>query len=63
MYTFAAKQKFLELEPEIIVKIDSLLEEIDKKIASSKKETQNKNKEELEPWLEKYRLWQKMNEK
>lgn len=62
MYTFAAKQKFLELEPEIIVKIDGLLEEINKKIAITKKEAQKKNKEELEPWLEKYRLWQKMQD-
>ncbi len=63
MYTFAAKQKFFELEPEIIVKIDGLLEQVDKKIALSKKAHEAKNKEELEPWLEKYRLWQQMQDK
>ncbi len=60
MYTFAAKQKFLELEPEIVVKIDGLLEEIDEKISASKKAIDTRNKEELEPWLEKYRVWQKL---
>ena len=60
MYIFAAKQKFFELEPEVIIQIDSLLEEIDKKISESKKEAEKRNKEELEPWLEKYRIWQKI---
>ena len=60
MYTFAAKQKFLYLEPELIVEIDKILTEIDKRIKVSDKATEEKNKEELEPWMEKYRLWQKM---
>ncbi len=60
MYTFAAKQKFFELEPEIIVKIDGLLEEIDKKISQSKKAAEKRDKEELELWLEKYRIWQEL---
>ena len=62
MYTFATKQKFIELEPELIVGIDKILTEIDKRIAKSDEETKIKNKEELEPWLEKYRLWQKMQD-
>lgn len=60
MYLFAAKQKFTELDPEVIVKIDKIILKIEAKIAESKKEVQNKNKEELEPWLEKYRIWQKL---
>ena len=60
MYTFACKQKFLDLEPEIIVEIDNVLTEIDERISDSEKESEKKNKEELEPWLDKYRLWLKM---
>lgn len=60
MYIFASKQKFLDLEPELIVKIDNILAEVDKRIADSEEETKKKTKAELEPWLEKYRLWQKM---
>ncbi len=63
MYTFAAKQKFFDSEPEVIVKIDSLLTHVDKQIALSKKAIADKNKEELEPWLEKYRLWQQIQDK
>jgi predicted ATP-binding protein involved in virulence len=63
MYTFAGKQKFLELEPDVIVRIDDMLEEIDKRITEAKKEVQMRNKEELEPWLEKYRIWQEMQKK
>ena len=62
MYTFASKQKFLELEPEIIVEIDNILHEIDKRVKNSDTEAEKKNKEELEPWMEKYRLWQKMQD-
>ncbi len=60
MYTFAAKQKLIELEPELIVTIDKILIEIDARIATSKKESRQKRDEDLEPWLEKYQLWQKM---
>lgn len=60
MYTFASKQKFLDLEPELIVGIDKILAEIDERIAKSNEESKKKNKEELESWLEKYRLWQKV---
>lgn len=62
IYTFASRQKFLELEPELVVLIDKVLAEIDKRIAFSEKEMNKKIKEDLEPWLEKYRLWQKMQD-
>ncbi len=60
MYIFAGKQKFLELDPEIVVKIDKLLNEVDASIAISKKEAENKTRKELKSWLEKYRLWKEM---
>jgi hypothetical protein len=62
MYTFAAKHKFLDLEPELIVELDKILAEIDKRIDDSDRESKKKNNEELEPLLEKYRLWQKMQD-
>lgn len=62
MYIFAAKQKFLDLEPELVVETDKILTEIDKRIKATDEATKEKNKEELEPWLEKYRLWQKMQD-
>ena len=62
MYIFITKQKFLELEPEIIVEIDQIIVEIDKMIDESILEYEKNQKKDLEPWLEKYRLWQKMQD-
>ena len=47
MYTFVTKQKFLELEPEIIVQIDEILLEIDKMIEQSIVEQQKNLKKDL----------------
>jgi hypothetical protein len=60
VYTFAHKQKFITLEPEIVVKIDALLAGIDGEIANTKREIEKKSKKDMEPWLEKYRLWKEM---
>lgn len=37
-----------------------MLEGVDASIVKSKKEAENKTKKELEPWLEKYRLWKEI---
>ncbi|PLS81789.1 hypothetical protein CYG49_01450 [Candidatus Saccharibacteria bacterium] len=63
MYIFATKQKLIDLEPEIVVRIDRLIEAIDSLIEKAKEDAETKTKRELEPWLEKYRLWQQMQEK
>jgi hypothetical protein len=63
MYVFSDKQKFLKLAPEIVVRMDNLLVKIDGEIEASKKEIDRLNKEELKPWLEKYKLWHEMNKK
>lgn len=63
MYTFAHKQKFIVLNPEIVVKIDKLLADIDTEITAAKDEITKKTKKDMEPWLEKYRLWKEMEGK
>jgi len=60
MYTFTHKQKFIALNPEIVVKIDELLANIDTEIAVTKKEIAKKAEKDMKPWLEKYRLWKEM---
>ena len=62
IYTFAHKQKFISLEPEIVVKIDGLLAMIDKEIIAARQEIEMKSKKDMEPWLEKYRLWKDMQQ-
>ena len=63
MYLFAVNQKFIEVDPEIVVKIDDILEKMEKLIEDSNKIIDDRNKKELEPWLEKYRIWQEINKK
>jgi len=60
MYVFAHKQKFISLNPEIVVKIDALLASIDGEIATVQKEIVKKAEKDMKPWLEKYRLWKDM---
>lgn len=60
MYIFATKQKFLALEPELIIEIDETLAQLDQKITASEAARRNKDEAELEPWMRKYQLWQKM---
>ena len=62
MYTFAHKQKFISLDPEIVVKIDQLLADIDTEITAAKKEIAKKTEKDMQPWLEKYRLWKEMQD-
>ena len=61
MYVFAGKQKFLSLEPGIVVRFDKLIVEVEVKIVHAKDEARKRVATDLEPWLEKYRLWQKIN--
>lgn len=61
MYIFACKQKFLELEPSTVVRIDKLIQEIDERIVITKKEIKERSDADLEPWLEKYRLWKEIS--
>jgi hypothetical protein len=61
MYIFAAKQNMTELDPELIVKIDKLVSQIDAEQDSSQNEIKRKTEEELKPWLEKYRIWREIS--
>ena len=63
IYTFAARQKYFMLDPQIVVTIDRLIDEIDEQLAICKKKTKEKDQEDMGPWLERYRIWQKINDK
>jgi hypothetical protein len=61
MYVFAARQNMLELDPELVVRIDKLVNIIDTEQALSQQYIKSKTEEELKPWLEKYSIWQKIS--
>lgn len=63
MYRFATRQKFIELQPEIMVMLNELIRNIDTKVAEAYVQTQEHNERELELWRERYRLWKQANEK
>ncbi len=60
-YMFAGKQKLLDTEPEIMKRIDNLLQEVDTQLAASEEASKEKDRKDLEPWLEKHRLWKEIN--
>ena len=60
MYRFAGRQKFIDLEPEIMVKIDEVILGIDLKLRDAKLKNIELDKKELEPWLEKYQIWKEI---
>jgi hypothetical protein len=62
MYVFAHKQKFISLNPEIVVKIDELLTKVDEEIVKAKKEAKEKSEKDMKPWLKKYQLWKEMQQ-
>lgn len=61
MYIFANKEGMTKLDPQLVVNIDKLVELINLEMSASQDEAERKIEEELKPWLEKYRIWQKIS--
>ena len=61
MYVFAHKQGIVELELELVVRIEKLIAVIDEEHLLSQQQIKSKTDEEMKPWLEKYRIWQKIS--
>ncbi len=57
MYRFAGKQDFIDLDPEIMVRLNKLLEDVDSKVLAAIKQTKDANIAEVEHWRQKYKLW------
>ena len=61
LYVFASKEHMTELDPSLIVHIEQLATEMNSWQKSSQQETVHKNAADLEPWLEKYRIWKQIS--
>lgn len=61
IYRFAGRQKFIVLEPEVMVRLDKLIEQIDTALAADKAKTDVQEEEDLKPWLKKYEIWKKIS--
>ena len=60
VYRLAGKQGVVNIDPDLMVKIDSLYDETDENLKLSREVVKDLRKEDLEPWLEKYKLWKEM---
>ncbi len=62
MYRFVGRQKFIKLDPEIMVRLEKLVQDIDKEIIKSadqdEQQYQRNYKKDMKPWLEKHAIWQ-----
>lgn len=61
-YRFSGRQKWTELDPEVMVRIDSFIKQVDKEIIKSAKMADDANQYDLDLWREKYKLWSKLHE-
>jgi hypothetical protein len=66
VYRFAGRQKFIELEPEIMVRITKMLTKVDTIIAEAQENGERfrveESKKDLKPWLEKYEIWKQIEQ-
>lgn len=57
MYRFAGRQKFIELEPEVMVRFDKFIKLIDDETTKAYEQTEVSKEQDLTLWREKYKLW------
>jgi hypothetical protein len=68
VYRFAGRQKFIEFDPAIMVRLDKIIVEIDKRAQQAeefdeaeRKKTEDERQKDLDAWREKHKLWKEMN--
>lgn len=62
MYRFAGRQKFIDLDPEIMVRLDSLILKIQKESTIALSESKTSEERDIEHWRKKYKIWKAMQE-
>jgi site-specific recombinase XerD len=60
LYVFASKQHLIDLDPSLVVQIDNAVETISAELVASEQERTRRSEADMAPWLEKYRIWQKI---
>lgn len=57
LYRFAGRQGFIKIEPEIMLKIDSISEMIQQELVKSNLKTESASKKDMDDWLKRYKIW------
>jgi hypothetical protein len=60
IYRFAGRQKFITIDPDIMVKLNKLLALIDVQVIVAFEASEAYNQRELERWRERYQLWKQL---
>ncbi len=56
LYRFAGRLKFIDLDPDIMVRLKKLNDQIDAQVNHAYKQTDTFNRKELERWRKKYQM-------
>ena len=56
MYRFAVRQKFIAIEPEIMVRLDALMKQIDERVKLAYQQTIDNGNNGPDDWQKKYKL-------
>ena len=66
MYRFAGRQRFIKLDPAMMVRLDKLQEQITAQIEQSYAQNEDyrrtESEKDLKPWQERYEIWKKLGE-
>jgi hypothetical protein len=57
MYRFAGRQKFFELQPEVMVRFDKLIALVDIEVMKAYEQNEADKARDLETWHQKYKIW------
>ena len=61
VYRFVCRQHYLDLEPEIMVKLSKFVEMVDDKMIENNKQHEFEIDKELSLWRTKYEIWKKIS--
>ncbi len=62
MYRFSYKQHYVDMDPDVMVKIEKLVDETDEQIERCGKQAEKETEAQVKSWLKKYEVWKEMNQ-
>ncbi len=57
LYRFAGRQKMVRIDPEIMVRVDKLMADLDAETVKAYEATEEYNRKDIEMWRKKYEFW------
>jgi hypothetical protein len=60
VYRFAGKQGFLQIDPEVMVRIDKFIQQVSDQVQEAYDRTEAASEKELNVWAKKHKLWKEI---